>query len=151
MVGLGRREPPAFTEGEGPERGERRMAASVESILSAGEAEVLAGLVEFVRWPSVSNNPDQAAKVRGCAEWLAEQLRATGLDNVALWETAGHPVVHAEWRHAEGAPTVLLYGHYDVQPPEPLDLWHSPPFEATVRDGMLYGRGSADDKGQVWM
>src|SRR5579871_4408129 len=101
MVGLGRREPPAFTEGEGPERGERRMAASVESILSAGEAEVLAGLVEFVRWPSVSNNPDQAAKVRGCAEWLAEQLRATGLDNVALWETAGHPVVHAEWRHAD--------------------------------------------------
>ena len=77
--------------------------------------------------------------------------RAVGLQNVRLIETPGNPVVYGEWLGAAGAPTILFYGHYDVQPVDPLDKWISPPFEATVRDGEIYARGSADDKGQIFM
>src|SRR5579872_3003432 len=124
---------------------------AVETQLQQSEALAVAGLTAFLRWPSISASPDHAGDVRACAEWLATELEATGLENVQLWETAGHPCVYAQWLHASGAPTVLLYGHYDVQPPEPLELWESPPFEATIRDGQLYARGSTDDKGQVYM
>ena len=124
---------------------------TIESLLADGQAEALAGLTEFLRWPSVSSNPEQAGAVRGCAEWLADRLGGIGMEHAGLWETEGHPAVYAEWLHAEGAPTVLLYGHYDVQPPEPLELWETSPFEATVRDGKVYARGSTDDKGQVYM
>jgi acetylornithine deacetylase/succinyl-diaminopimelate desuccinylase-like protein len=89
--------------------------------------------------------------VRRCAEWTAEELRRIGLQNVKLVETPGHPVVYGDWLGAAGAPTMLFYGHYDVQPVDPVDLWESPPFEATVRDGEIYARGSADDKGQIFM
>ena len=82
---------------------------------------------------------------------LADEMTRIGLQNARLEETPGHPVVYAEWLGAPGAPTILFYGHYDVQPVDPLNLWTSPPFEATVRDGEIYARGSADDKGQVFM
>lgn len=107
-------------------------------------------LFEFLRIPSVSARSEHDADTRRAAEWLAARLRAIGLD-VEIVQTRRHPVVLAEWRKAEGAPTVLLYGHYDVQPPEPLELWTSPAFEPTVRDGRIYARGSADDKGQLFL
>ncbi len=127
------------------------MSTSLEDVLREGENEALAGLVRFVQWPSVSTDPAAAGAVRDCATWLADQMGRAGLEHAAVWETAGHPIVYADWLHTPGAPTALIYGHYDVQPVEPLDLWESPPFEATVRSGSLYGRGAADDKGQVYM
>src|SRR5690242_4670888 len=101
--------------------------------------------------PSISALPDHAADVRRCASWCADEMRRIGLENVRLIDTAGYPVVYGDWLHAPGAPTILFYGHYDVQPVDPLNLWTSPPFEATIRDGEIYARGSADDKGQVFM
>jgi acetylornithine deacetylase/succinyl-diaminopimelate desuccinylase-like protein len=101
--------------------------------------------------PSVSALPEHKADVRRCAEWCADEMRRIGLQNVRLFETPGNPVVYGDWLGASGAPTILFYGHYDVQPVDPVNLWDSPPFEATVRDGEIYARGAADDKGQVFM
>jgi acetylornithine deacetylase/succinyl-diaminopimelate desuccinylase-like protein len=108
-------------------------------------------LKAYLAIPSISALPEYAADVRRCAEWTAEEMRRVGLNEVRLHETHGHPIVYGEWLGAEGAPTILHYGHYDVQPVDPLELWESPPFEATVRDGEIYARGAADDKGQVFM
>jgi len=101
--------------------------------------------------PSISALPQHAGDVRRCAEWCADEMRRIGLQNVRLIDTPGNPVVYGDWLGTPGAPTILFYGHYDVQPVDPLELWESPPFEATVRDGEIYARGSADDKGQVFM
>src|SRR5205823_124022 len=101
--------------------------------------------------PSISALPEHAPDVKRCAEWCADHMRRIGLQNVRLIDTPGNPVVYGDWLGAPGAPTILFYGHYDVQPVDPIDLWESPPFEATVRDGEIYARGSADDKGQVFM
>jgi acetylornithine deacetylase/succinyl-diaminopimelate desuccinylase-like protein len=106
-------------------------------------------LAEFLAIPSVSTDPDHAADVRRCAAYCRDALEKIGFPTAEVHETAGHPIVTAEWSGAPGAPTVLFYGHYDVQPVDPVELWTTPPFEATVRDGRIYGRGSADDKGQV--
>ena len=92
-------------------------------------------LVEFLRIPSVSTDPSHGADMRRAADWLAERLRGAGVDRVRVDETPGHPVVHAELLAAPGAATVLVYGHYDVQPPDPIALWESPPFEPSLRDG----------------
>ena len=114
-------------------------------------------LKDLLRIPSISTLPEHAADVRRAAEFVAAELKRIGMENVRLIETAsadranGHPLVYADWLHAPGAPTVLCYGHYDVQPAEPLDEWESPPFEPTERDGNLYARGAVDDKGQMWM
>ena len=108
-------------------------------------------LKDFLAIPSISALPQHQADVRRCAEWTGEELRRIGMHNVRLIETPGNPVVYGDWLGAEGAPTILFYGHYDVQPVDPVELWESPPFEATVRDGEIYARGSADDKGQVFM
>jgi acetylornithine deacetylase/succinyl-diaminopimelate desuccinylase-like protein len=108
-------------------------------------------LKAYLAIPSISALPQHAADVRRCAEWTADEMRRIGLNNVRLIETPGNPVVYGDWLGADGAPTILFYGHYDVQPVDPLDLWESPPFEATIRDGEIYARGSADDKGQVFM
>ncbi len=105
-------------------------------------------LVEFARIPSVSTDPAYATHVLKAAELLMHRLRKCGLDAV-LWQTAGHPCVFAESSDVPGVPTVLFYGHYDVQPPDPIDKWHTPPFEPTIRDGAIYARGASDDKGQV--
>lgn len=108
-------------------------------------------LFDFLRIPSVSAKSEHDADTRAAAAWLAGRMKAAGL-KVEILETPKHPVVLGEWRGApSGAPTVLIYGHYDVQPPEPLDEWTSGPFEPTVRDGNVYARGSADDKGQLYM
>ena len=101
--------------------------------------------------PSVSALPEHAGDVRRCAEWCRDELIRIGMQRAEINETPGHPIVYAEWLGAPGGKTVLFYGHYDVQPVDPIDLWQTPPFEATVRDGALFARGSADDKGQVFM
>jgi acetylornithine deacetylase/succinyl-diaminopimelate desuccinylase-like protein len=108
-------------------------------------------LKQYLAIPSISALPQHAGDVRRCAEWTADEMRRIGLQTVRVEETPGHPAVYGEWLGAEGAPTILLYGHYDVQPVDPVNLWTSPPFEATVRDGELYARGAVDDKGQVFM
>jgi acetylornithine deacetylase/succinyl-diaminopimelate desuccinylase-like protein len=116
----------------------------------ANRARFLRELIAFVRFPSVSAQPQHAGAVRTCAEWLAEHLRQIGMEQVAVAPTARHPVVCAEWRRAPGRPTVLIYGHYDVQPADPLAEWRTPPFEPVVRGENLYGRGASDDKGQLF-
>jgi acetylornithine deacetylase/succinyl-diaminopimelate desuccinylase-like protein len=108
-------------------------------------------LKQYLAIPSISALPQHAADVRRAAEWTGQSLRDAGLDGVRLIETPGNPVVYGEWLGAPGKPTMLYYGHYDVQPVDPVNLWTTPPFEATVRDGEIYARGSADDKGQVFM
>ncbi|MDF1504377.1 dipeptidase [Roseisolibacter sp. H3M3-2] len=107
-------------------------------------------LFDFLRIPSVSARSEHDGDTRRAAGWLRDALAAIGLD-AALHETPGHPIVLGEWRGAPGAPTLLVYGHYDVQPAEPLELWDSPAFEPTVRDGNVYARGSVDDKGQLFL
>jgi acetylornithine deacetylase/succinyl-diaminopimelate desuccinylase-like protein len=101
--------------------------------------------------PSISALPQHAGDVKRCADWCADEMRRIGLQHVRLIDTPGNPVVYGDWLDAPGAPTILFYGHYDVQPVDPLELWESPPFEATIRDGEIFARGSADDKGQVFM
>ena len=101
--------------------------------------------------PSISALPEHAGDVKRCADWCADEMRRIGMQNVKLIPTPGNPVVYGDWLGAPGAPTMLFYGHYDVQPVDPLNLWDTPPFEATIRDGEIYARGSADDKGQVFM
>jgi acetylornithine deacetylase/succinyl-diaminopimelate desuccinylase-like protein len=108
-------------------------------------------LKQFLTIPSISAMPEHRADVRRCAEWAADEMRRIGLENCRVIDTAGHPLVYGDWLHAEGAPTVLFYGHYDVQPVDPVELWQSPPFEPTVRDGEIFARGAADDKGQVFV
>lgn len=110
----------------------------------------VAELKEFVRFPSVSNQPKHARDLRRCASWLAAHLRRIGLEHVRIISTKRHPIVYASWQHARGRPTILIYGHYNVQPPEPLREWHTPPFQPVVRDNNLYGRGACDDKGQLF-
>lgn len=107
-------------------------------------------LVEIVKIPSISCSSEHSADVQRCAVYLKERLLAAGLMRAEVIPTPLHPVVYAEWLGAPGRPTVLIYGHYDVQPVEPLDQWMSPPFEPEIRHGELYGRGTVDDKGQVY-
>lgn len=108
-------------------------------------------LMELLRIPSVSTDPGHAGDIAAAAHWLREKLSEAGCTEAEVWETPGHPVVYGAWRGAEGAPTVLVYGHYDVQPEDPIELWDSPPFEPEIRDGKLFARGSADDKGQLYV
>ncbi|MBA2687968.1 MAG: dipeptidase [Gemmatimonadaceae bacterium] len=123
---------------------------SLDAFFDKNDARMEQELFEFLRIPSVSAKSDHNAETARAAEWLCKSMEKVGL-KAKVYPTKGHPVVVAEWRGAEGAPTVLIYGHYDVQPPEPLDLWTTPAFEPTVRDGRIYARGSVDDKGQLYL
>jgi len=127
------------------------MSQAANEYIRSNSERFLEELKDFLRIPSISTDPERAADVARAAQWVADKLRAAGLENVEIIPTAKHPLVYADWLHAPGKPTVLCYGHYDVQPPDPLEEWVSPPFEPTVRDGNLYARGSADDKGQMYM
>ena len=112
--------------------------------------EHLHELTDFLRIQSVSAKSEHKPDIERAAQWVAEKLRQAGLENVEIAPTKMHPLVYGESLHAPGKPTILFYGHYDVQPAEPLELWTSPAFEPTVRDGKLFGLcGTADDKGQV--
>lgn len=125
------------------------MLDRVLQTIDAEKWETLERLKDFLRIPSVSTKPDHAKYLKECAEWLRWELDNIEMD-AKVMPTGGHPLVLAKNQHKPGRPTVLIYGHYDVQPPEPLELWTTPPFEPTVRDGAIYARGAADDKGQVW-
>ena len=102
----------------------------------------------FLRFPSVSTDEKYAGKVRECADWLSKKLGAIGLESKVV-STKGHPIVWARNEHKKNRPTVLLYGHYDVQPPDPLELWDSPPFEPVLKNGYVFARGATDNKGQI--
>jgi len=108
-------------------------------------------LLELLRIPSVSARTEQKENMQACAEAVKQSFLKAGADKSTIYSTEGHPVIYAEKIIDTSKPTVLVYGHYDVQPPDPLDQWVSPPFEPTIRDGNLYARGSADDKGQMYM
>ena len=124
---------------------------NVIDFIQMNREKYLEELKALLAIPSISALPEHAGDVKRCADWVADEMRRIGLQNVRLIDTPGNPVVYGDWLGAPGAATILFYGHYDVQPVDPLDLWESPPFEGTVRDGELYARGSADDKGQVFM
>ncbi len=110
---------------------------------------ILDELIQFLKIPSISTDPEHAADVRRAAEFVRGMIQAAGISNVKLIEGQGHPLVYAEWMGAPGKPVLLLYGHYDVQPPDPLDEWKSPPFDPEIRGDDIFARGAADDKGQV--
>ena len=124
---------------------------NVISYLESQRSQALEGLKEFLRIPSVSTHPHHREDLHRCARFVAGELEGIGMRNVAVNPTPGHPIVTADWLDAPGKPTVLLYGHYDVQPAEPIELWESDPFDPVVRGDNLYARGSTDDKGQVWV
>lgn len=117
--------------------------------IDAHRTDFLDRLAAWVRIPAISSDPERKADMTKNAEFLAADLRALSADRVEVWETPGHPAVFAEWKRAPGKPTLLLYGHHDVQPVEPLEEWVSPPFEPAIREGRMWGRGVVDDKGQV--
>jgi acetylornithine deacetylase/succinyl-diaminopimelate desuccinylase-like protein len=123
--------------------------ADIEAYLDETKDARLESYKAFLRIPSISAIPTHAPDCRAAAEWLADALTTAGLEHVEVSETGGHPVVYADWLHADGAPTAIVYGHYDVQPVDPLDLWTSPPFEPVVVGSRMLARGAADDKGQI--
>lgn len=123
----------------------------VKDYINKNQDRFLAELFDLLRIPSVSADSKHTGDVRKAAEYLLEKLKLAGVDKVELCETPGHPIVYGEKIINPSLPTVLVYGHYDVQPPDPLDLWTSPPFEPVVKDGNIYARGACDDKGQVYM
>ena len=125
------------------------LEPAVEAHLDATRDARLASYLDFVRIPSISALPEHAEDCRRAAVWLADTLRAAGIEHVEVVESGGHPLVYGDWLHAEGAPTILVYGHYDVQPVDPLDQWTSPPFEPVVVGERLLGRGSSDDKSNI--
>ena len=133
----------------------RGMAASVIGAAVALAQRrcpiILTELKEFIRFASIGSQPNHSRDTTRCALWLAEHMRQIGLERVAVNPMPGHPIVSGHWMHASGQPTVLIYGHYDVQPADPAEGWGSPPFEPVVRGNYLYGRGSADDKGQLFV
>ena len=125
------------------------MPSSAVAYARENHFRFLEELKSLLRIPSVSTLPEHKNDCRVAAETLAQRMKRMGMENVRLIETSGHPLVYADWLHAAGKPTALIYGHYDVQPPDPLDEWISPPFEPEERNGNLYARGAVDDKGQV--
>lgn len=127
------------------------MNPAVVDFINTNRDRYLDELKQYLAIPSVSTLPEHREDLRRCAEWTAEHMRTIGLENVKVVDTPGHPIVYGDWLHAPEAPTVLIYGHYDVQPADPLDQWLSPPFEATVRDNELFARGATDDKGQLFV
>jgi len=130
--------------------GQRTIPTDLKKFLSDNQTRIEQELFEFLRIPSVSARSEHNGDTKRAAEWVKSSLDKIGVA-AKIYPTTGHPIVVGEWRNAPGAPTVLIYGHYDVQPAEPLDLWTSPPFEPTVRDGKLFARGSVDDKGQLFL
>jgi acetylornithine deacetylase/succinyl-diaminopimelate desuccinylase-like protein len=127
------------------------MSTATDAFVRDNRQRLLDELKDFVRIPSISTLPEHADDIRRAASFVAESLRKAGMEHIEIIPTGGHPLVYADWLHAPGKPTVLCYGHYDVQPADPLELWHSPPFEPTERNGNLYARGAVDDKGQMYM
>ena len=127
------------------------MASAAVEYARQNQQRFLNELKDLLRIPSISTLDEHVSDVRQAAEYVANDLRRIGMQNVEVIATKGHPLVYADWLHAPGKPTVLMYAHYDVQPPDPLNEWISPPFEPTERNNNVYARGAVDDKGQLWM
>ena len=127
------------------------MASPAVDFARSNQQRFLNELKDLLRIPSVSTLEQHKPDIQKAANFVASELRRIGLENVEIVPTKGHPLIYADWLHASGKPTVLMYAHYDVQPAEPLDEWHTPPFEPTERNQNLYARGAVDDKGQLWM
>ncbi len=127
------------------------MPSLVDSFVAEHQSDLLSELLELLRIPSVSTLPEHQADVARAARFVADALKRAGMENVEIIPTGKHPLVYADWLHAPGKPTVLCYGHYDVQPPDPVELWETPPFEPSIRNGNIYARGACDDKGQMYM
>lgn len=126
--------------------------SNITDFIKSNNERYLKELKHFLSYPSISTNPENKKDVLECAEYLKQHMESIGMQNAKVYPTKGHPVVYSDWLNAgPDKPTVLIYGHYDVQPVDPLELWTSPPFEAEVRGENLYARGSADDKGQVFI
>lgn len=125
--------------------------SQVDTYITEHQDQFLEDLKGWLRIPSISTLPEHTADVRKAAEYAANQLKTVGFEHVEVVQTQGHPLVYADWLNAPGKPTLLVYGHYDVQPVDPIDLWTTPPFEPTVRNGNIYCRGAADDKGQIML
>src|SRR5438132_12868045 len=124
---------------------------NIDTFVKDNRERLLDELLTLLRIPSISTSPEHKNDIASAAQYVADALAGVGLENIEIIPTSGHPLVYADWLHAEGKPTVLCYGHYDVQPPDPLELWETPPFEPTIRNGNIYARRSADDKGQMYM
>lgn len=124
---------------------------TLDAYFSENREKHLEELFEFLRIPSISSLSEHKQDMQTAAQWLADKLQQLNIENVSIDQTEGHPVVYGEWLHAEGKPTILFYGHYDVQPVDPLHLWESEPFNPVIRDNKLFARGASDDKGQVFM
>jgi acetylornithine deacetylase/succinyl-diaminopimelate desuccinylase-like protein len=127
------------------------MSQASASYVEKHRDSLLDELKYFLRIPSISTLPEHKGDIQRAAQFVAHALQRAGLENVEIISTQNHPLVYADWLHAAGQPTILCYGHYDVQPPDPLELWTNPPFDPTIRDGNIYARGSSDDKGQMYM
>ncbi len=127
------------------------MASSAVDFARSNQQRFLSELKDLLRIPSVSTLEEHKPDIKKAADYVANELRRIGMENVEIIPTKGHPLIYADWLHAAGKPTVLCYAHYDVQPPDPLDEWHTPPFEPTERNNNVYARGAVDDKGQLWM
>ncbi len=125
--------------------------SDVANFVERNSEKFLAQLFDFLKYPSISSQSEHKNDVRNCAEWLLEHIKEIGGENAYLFETKGHPIVYADYIHQKDAPTVLVYGHYDVQPVDPLDLWDSDPFQPVVKNNKIYARGSSDDKGQLFI
>lgn len=123
----------------------------LDTYITEHENAFLEDLQGWLRIPSISTLPEHNADMYSAANYAVAQLQRIGFDNTGLIQTQGHPLVYGEWLKAAGKPTVLVYGHYDVQPVDPIELWHTPPFEPTIRDGNIYARGACDDKGQTML
>jgi len=127
------------------------MSSSAVSYARDNQQRFLGELKDLLRIPSVSTLPEHKDDVRRAAQFVADEMKRIGMEHVEVIPTTGHPLVYGDWLHAAGKPTVLCYGHYDVQPPDPLNEWHTPPFEPTERNQNIYARGAVDDKGQMYM
>ena len=128
------------------------MSAATDSFVQQNRDRLLTELKDFIRIPSISTQPGNRPDIERAAAFVADSLQALPAWRMSkIIAAAGHPLVYADWLHAPGKPTVLCYGHYDVQPADPLDLWLTPAFEPTERNGNLYARGAVDDKGQMYM
>jgi len=127
------------------------MTSPIDDFVQQNQTRFFDELLEFLRIPSISTLPEHRQDVARAAQFVADGLTRAGLENVEVVPTDKHPLVYADWLGAPGKPTVLCYGHYDVQPPDPLELWKTPPFEPNIRDGNVYARGACDDKGQMYM
>jgi acetylornithine deacetylase/succinyl-diaminopimelate desuccinylase-like protein len=125
--------------------------AELETYITEHEARFLEDLKGWLRIPSISTLPEHSADIRRAAEYAVQQLQDIGFEHTELIPTEGHPLVYGDWLHAPSKPTLLIYGHYDVQPVDPVDLWDTPPFEPTIRNGNIYCRGACDDKGQTML